>query len=105
MKTTLAAIAAAGALLFLATLSTATALPAKLSLSTQASHSDVVQVRRWRRFYRPYAYYGPSYYYRPYYYRPYRYYGAYGYPYYRPYRYYGYGPYFGRRRFGFGIGF
>ena len=89
MKTTLATVAVATALLFSVPHS-AEALPAQLAVSKQAAQTNVVQVHRrgWRhrhyrrhRYYRPYAYYGPSYYYRPYY-RPYRYYGG-GYPYYR----------------------
>ena len=100
MKTTLASVALATALLF-AIPHTAIALPGGLAVSKPAAQSNVLQVHRrgWRhrhyrryRHYRPYAYYGPSYYHRPYY-RPYRYYGG-GYPYYRR------GP-----RFGFFLGF
>ena len=89
MKTTLATVAVATALLF-SIPTTAQAIPGKIAVTKQLNQSDVVQVHRrgWRhrgyrrhRYYRPYAYYGPSYYYRPYY-RPYRYYGG-GYPYYR----------------------
>ena len=100
MKTTLASVALATALLF-AIPHSAAALPGGLAVSKPAAQSNVLQVHRrgWRhrhyrryRHYRPYAYYGPSYYHRPYY-RPYRYYGG-GYPYYRR------GP-----RFGFFLGF
>ena len=101
MKTTLATVAVATALLFSIPPS-ANATPAQLAVSKQAAQGNVVQVhrrgwrhrhyRRYRHYRRPYAYYGPSYYYRPYY-RPYRYYGG-GYPYYRR------GP-----RFGFFVGF
>ena len=99
MKTTLATVAVATALLFSIPTS-AEALPTQLAVSKQVNLSDVVQVHRrgWRHwgyrrygyYRRPYAYYGPSYYHRPYY-RPYRYYGRYG--------------YHRRPRFGFFLGF
>ena len=94
MKTTLATVAVATALLF-SIPTAAEAFPGKIAVSSQVKQSDVVKVHRrgWRhrhyrrhRYYRPYGYYGGPYY------RPYRYYG--GYPYYRR------GP-----RVGFFIGF
>ena len=68
----------------------ASALPAAAALNYSQPNGDLVQVRRYRyyrrpyyrnRYYRPYRYYQPYRYYRPYYYQPRPYYYR---PYYRP---------------------